>query len=152
MKVDPLKLAAARRVVRLMTPHVELTTGGGYWFSWAEAGRPVRLRWAVRGSGDYPVWYSRRPAGGTWCQAAGQLVRWLSGRPHLPLRVWRHWEGPVVKIGDGVAAELAAAGWPEDVPCVKCGRPITPRDEFDWYSHQPHPGPGCKPSCGRGSA
>ncbi len=46
------------------------------------------------------------------------------------------------------AAKLAeAGGWPENVPCVFCSKPITPGVAFDWYDFAGREGPGCVPGC-----
>jgi hypothetical protein len=49
--------------------------------------------------------------------------------------------------GADCVAAVRAANWPIDVPCVKCGRLLTPTDRLDWYDWQGAGvhcfGPGC---------
>lgn len=101
-------------------------------------------RWLTRGGDFYPVWSHKWPYGGTSCTALSQLVRWIQGRPVLPLSTWRYWCGPRVQLardrGDALIARLVHAQYPERAHCVLCGRLL---ESFDWWSLNKVSGPAC---------
>lgn len=148
MKIDTARLATAQAMLKAIAPHVSMEWDRGFWFSWESLGKPVRLKWRAQSQGsDYPVWYNRRPFGGTCCRAVTQLMHWVRGKPVVPLRVWRYWCGKEVGMNAEAVWLATAAGWPEDVPCVFCRKTITPADRFDWYDCFGRDGPGCVPGC-----
>lgn len=146
VKIDPARLAAANAILAAAEPGCRIEYARGFHLCWTDSrGVNQKWHWFPQSAGsDFPRIYKRVPFGGTGCVIVSELVRWVRGSPVRPLRVWRYWCGPLVGI-EPHAAELAeAAGWPEDVPCVMCGKTIKPTERFDWYSSRGHkPGPGC---------
>lgn len=146
MTIDPQRLAVAQAAVAAIQSGVSLTWQSGFWFQWTARGKTVRRKWVAMSRGsDFPVWSDKAPWGGTCCHVFTQLMRWVRGEAVVPLRCWRYW----VEIGvSPQALELvAAAGWPEVVPCVFCGRLIQPAERFDDFNFEGHTGPGCNPYC-----
>lgn len=147
--IDPDRLGLLKAVVAAGWPGIEVWYDRGFWFSWPDGrGGRTAKRWVAsyRGS-DFPKWSHEKPAGGTWCRVVTQLMRWCRGRPVIPLRCWRYWCGPAVGVKPEVLRLVAAAGWPEVVPCIACGRPIGPDERFDEYGRGGVDGPGCVPMC-----
>lgn len=111
----------------------------------------IKRQWQTRGQDFYPVWYSKFGSGGTVTTALSQLVRWIQGKPVLPMGTWRYWTGPVVAMGrengPSIIEILAQAGYPEQVNCVRCGEPVTAG--LDWWSLNGVSGPahGWKQGC-----
>jgi hypothetical protein len=147
--VNPDRFVVLQQVVAAISPHVTVRYDRGFRFAWERSGVRVERRWVSQsGSPDYPVWYRERPSGGTWCRAVYQLIRWCRGQTVESLRCWRYWCGPTVKLNPTALDLVTAAGWPELVPCIGCGRVIQPGDGQDWYSRDHTDGPGCLPMCG----
>ena len=96
---------------------------GGMFVSWPteRRGRICR-RWQCRGQSFYPVWTRIYPGGGTSVTALSQLVRWVQGKPVLPISTWRYWASERCKLLSPEAIDhLLKAGYPEHVDCVLCG-------------------------------
>lgn len=106
-----------------------------------------RKRWQTRGQDFYPVWHRRWAHGGTACTALAQLVRWVQGKPVLPISSWEYWAGERCKLlrsgpGPGKVIEiLRLNGYPEQAHCVLCG--IHLDRSFDWWSLNGVSGPCC---------
>jgi len=102
-------------------------------------------RWATRGQDFYPVWHHRWAHGGTSATALSQLVRWIQGRPVLPIGSWRYWTGPQVALGrergPAIVEGLLQAGYPVKTPCVLCGLEL--EQAGDWWSLDGVSGPSC---------
>lgn len=98
-------------------------------------------RWQCRkGNSFYPVWQYHQ--GGTATTALSQLIRWLQGKPVLPISTWRHWASDTVKLcSENVADILLEGGYPEHVDCVLCGNRI--KERFDWWNLDGVSGPCC---------
>lgn len=104
----------------------------------------VALRWQVRGGQDfYPVWSDKWAHGGTACTALSQLIRWIKGRPVLPMGSWRYWARVGLGRPDGLKMLelLKGAGYPENTPCVLCGRELD--GTLDWWNLDGVSGPCC---------
>lgn len=111
----------------------------------------IERRWMARGQDFYPVWQRLWSGGGTACTALSQLVRWVKGRPVLPISTWRYWasskckllrhgDDPVGHEGEAAISALLRAGYPERVNCVLCGLELGP---MDWWSLGGVSGPCC---------
>ena len=86
-------------------------------------------RWMTRGQDFYPVWKRMWSGGGTSMTALSQLVRWCKGAPVLSLSTWRYWCSSTVALLElGQIKPIEAAGYPESVPCVLCGRSFRAAD------------------------
>ena len=142
---------AANIVLRSFAPGTELRIDPtGYvvvtWFQWRPAER-IERRWMTRGEDFYPVWHKKWGHGGTACTALAQLVRWIKGKPVLPLSTWVYWGGErcaLLRQNEGPEVAMNAlrnAGYPESVNCVLCGGPLP--GSFDWWSLDKVSGPCC---------
>lgn len=127
-------------------------TRGTLNVSWPKHGGDgyVMKRWQVRGGQDfYPVWSHRWPHGGTACTALSQLIRYIQGRPVLPLSTWRYWVGEKVRLGgdqgEALLARLVHMQYPEHAACVLCGRRL---NGLDWWNLNGVSGPCCGWSSG----
>lgn len=143
---DTTRLQQANAILTTYAPGCRLATGnhGLLFFCWPGHGGK-RVRWVPwsRGS-DYPSVSRKLPFGGTCTVATMELTRWVRGLPVRPLGMWRYFCSQTVGM-TGKALELAiAAGWPEQVPCVFCGRLLGKDVGYDHYDRDGHPvGPGC---------
>jgi hypothetical protein len=113
--------------------------------SWTVGRNVIFRRWQARSGQDfYPVWSHRWPHGGTACIALSQLVRWIQGRPVLPLSSWRHWAGPKCELarahGNQLIERLVHAEYPEHAQCVLCGAVL---NGLDWWNLHGVSGPCC---------
>lgn len=109
-------------------------------------GEILERQWVVRGGQSfYPTWSHTWGHGGTCCTALSQLVRWIQGRPVLPMSSWRYWCSPTVYLarqrGDELIATLADAGYPVEAHCVLCGNVI--QGGLDWWNFKNVSGPCC---------
>lgn len=106
---------------------------------WGEQGRERRKRWVTRGSDFHPTW--RYPWGGTQSIAIAQLVRWVQGKPTLPMLSWEYWASDSVKLcGVETLLALRVINWPETPICVLCGNECA---GLDWWSLDDVSGPCC---------
>lgn len=141
------RLLIANNVLETFAADTWMALLDGYvWVHWRRHnGVTDQRRWQTRGQDFYPVWSNRWGHGGTACTALSQLVRWIQGKPVLPLATWRMWTGERVALGRerGVhaVASLAAAGYPEIVKCVLCGGDLI--TSLDWWSLNKVSGPCC---------
>lgn len=123
----------------------------GVCVEWTQhSGKQFSRRWQTqRGQDFYPTWYRHWGHGGTATTALAQLVRWMQGKPILPLATWRHWTGERVYLGQKRGPEcvsiLEAAGYPETVNCVLCGVELR---GLDWWSLDGVSGPCCSWTAG----
>ena len=101
---------------------------GRVYLSWtSHRGELRRYRWDAPEGSHYPTWCNRFPHGGTITTAFNVLIRGLQSKPSVPLSWWRkRLNSPVL------LATLAAADWPEEVPCVLCGKSIATCG--DWWT------------------
>ncbi len=149
------RLDAANFMLRTFAPEttISLAKSGHVEVSWTGYdGKKITKRWMARGQSFYPPWYRKWAHGGTASTALSQLVRFVKGRPVLPISTWRYWSGDrVALLGRGVGGALAAneainhllsAGYPENVKCVVCGVELGSRG-FDWWSLDGVSGPCC---------
>lgn len=148
MTIDPDRLATANYVLDVITPGCRLEYARGFFLCWQETwgeGRTRRLRWVPQSRGsDYPSISKRVPFGGTCCCAVMELTRWCRGLPVRPRETWEYWCGRSVGMTPLALQIVTAAGWPETVPCVFCGRPLGRGVEWDHFDRDGWPvGPGC---------
>lgn len=146
------RVDVANRVLLAFAPgtSIRLDAHGYVIVCWTcHGGEKFERRWMTRGQDFYPVWYRHWGHGGTATTALAQLVRWIKGRPVLPLSAWRYWGSDGVALlrqqGDNGAAAieaLQAAGYPDAVPCVLC-RVALGSSGFDWWSLNGVSGPCC---------
>jgi hypothetical protein len=119
--------------------------GRGVQVSWRRHGETLYRRWATRGQDFYPIWYRQWGHGGTASTALAQLVRWVQGKPVLPLSTWRYWFGDKCRLardrGDEGIKALIHAEYPDVARCVLCHEPIT--GGMDWWSLDGVTGPCC---------
>lgn len=120
--------------------------GRGVIVSWRRSnGETLFRRWVTRGQDFYPTWYRHWGHGGTACTALAQLVRWIQGKPVLPMGTWRHWFGDKCRLASDRGPEalraLEHAEWPEIANCVLCHQPIAAG--MDWWSLDGVTGPCC---------
>lgn len=131
----------ANRVLKTFVPDTEirLCPTGYVLVRWKDFNRAEwnEKRWMTRGQDFYPVWHRRWGHGGTATTALAQLVRWIQGKPVLPLSSWRYWAGDKCRLlrqADATQplAEMEAAGYPRVGICVLCDREL--HGTFDWWS------------------
>lgn len=147
-KIDPHRLEVAQAVLAAVHPNARMWWDRGFWFGWSSRGVNVQKRWVASSEGsDFPKWSDKAPWGGTTCRVLTQLMAWCRHQPVIPLRCWRYWCSPTVNLNPKALGIVAAAGWPEVVPCIGCGRGIRPHERFDEYSRGKVHGPGCLPMC-----
>lgn len=144
------RMGVAQEVLALFAEgtRLEWRPGRGMFVVWKSFRPPHEMarRWQTSGGQEfYPVWHRRWGHGGTCSTALSQLIRWVQGRPVLPLSSWRWWIGPQVGLGreqgPKIVELLAAGGYPQTAHCVKCGQPITER--LDWGNRGKVAGPIC---------
>lgn len=122
-----------------------------YFVSWdGHGGERVIKRWQLRsGQSFYATWSDEYPGGGTSMTALSQLVRWIQGRPVLPLSTWEYWAGESCKLARGRGQEMVErlkhAQYPETTHCVLCGRVL---DGLDWWCLDGISGPCCPGTSG----
>lgn len=119
---------------------------GGIWVLWKQSsGKQMERRWQCRRSSFYPVWHRHWGHGGTATTALAQLIRWVQGKPVLPLSTWHYWGSDKVYLGSlegpKMADELQKGGYPDHANCVLCGKQIEGR--FDWWDLNKVSGPCC---------
>lgn len=80
--------------------------------------------------------------------ALAQLLRWLQGRPVLPIATWRYWASDDVGLLDANTVDtLEAAGYPKNHCCVLCGEDLTNKN-FGWWNLSGTEGTCCYPNQG----
>jgi hypothetical protein len=126
---------------------VSYIEGRGVVVSWRSynGGEIIYRRWQTRGQDFYPTWSNKWGHGGTACTALAQLVRWIQGKPVLPLSTWRYWFGDKCRLArdradEGIKA-LIHGGYPDAAICVLCNQPIS--GGMDWWSLDNVSGPCC---------
>ena len=145
MKND--KVTVANKVLECFAPGTSLRLESGYVLvRWEGTNSYTERRWMTRGGSFYPVWYGKWGHGGTACTALAQLVRWIQGKPVLPLITWRYWASEAVQLlrhGDfsSLQKEMMALGYPEVATCVLCQQEII--RGMDWWSLDGVSGPCC---------
>lgn len=149
--LDDARLATANAACQLFIPETRLQARKGrVWCLWTDwRGKESAAPWATRGNDFYPVWHRRWGHGGTCCTALSQLVRFVQGRPVLPLSTWGYWCSDEVALARHRGADhaavllrtLADGGYPEFATCVLCGK--SPIGRFDWFNNGKVSGPGC---------
>ena len=111
---------------------------GRVYLSWTTYSSKLRQRrrWDAPEGSHFPTWHRRAPWGGTRSYVFDQLVRRCLGKSVMPLAEWQDLiEGPAKlggKQGPAVMAAVVATGWPEEVPCFLCGKPI--QLVGDWWT------------------
>lgn len=142
--IEEKKLKAANETLEIFAPGSKLLwiPGRGLHLEWKRGENTICRRYQLLNrSSHYPIWHKKWPHGGTACLALFQLVRWLQDKPCLSIRQWRYWAGNPVRLGDHRMVDiLLAAGYPEAVECVFCGRQIV--GQFDWFNDGSLSGPG----------
>lgn len=139
------QLEVANRVLATFAPESRIARRHGRWYVFWKLGdgKETWRRWSTRGQDFYPVWSRRWPHGGTACTALSQLIRWLQGKPVLPISTWRYWGMPAINLVRGDAVQtLLDGGYPEHADCVLCHQRID--GGIDWW----HLGNVSGPCCG----
>ena len=132
------RLSVANAVIQTFAPGTFLRLESGYVLvEWKNHRGPQSKRWMTRGQDFYPVWHKAWGHGGTATTALAQLVRWIKGKPVLPLPTWQYWSGDKCRLlrqGDAQMAleSLQSAGYPATATCVLCKETIT--GGMDWWS------------------
>lgn len=140
-------LRAANDVLYIIAPRTWIIRDKGGWYvEWKRSnGETMRRRWARRNGSHYPSWYRHWGHGGTCTLALSQLIRWVQGKPVVPLSSWHHWCGDRIYLardkGAEVCSRLSDAGWPHGVPCVLCGTMMVRAG--DWWDLNGNVGPCC---------
>ena len=140
LKTRRERLAVANRALKFFAADTELVLNyAGYvYVRWQSHGKAVVRRWMSRGQSFYPVWYRQWGHGGSASTALSQLVRWVQGKPVLPLSSWRYWGSERCNLFGGgkqtaeLVALLSGAGYPEIPICVLCGEQV--EGSLDWWS------------------
>lgn len=139
------RIEASNLVLQTFAKETRIERQGSHlyvcWFN--HRGEEHSRRWMTRGQDFYPTWHHRWGHGGTAATALAQLIRWIQGKPVLPIASWRYWAQDGVKLirhGDA-AAILLEAGYPEHAHCVLCGIQID--RGMDWWSLDKVSGPCC---------
>lgn len=138
------RLEQANEMLRLFSECSKLEYERGIYFVWTDCkGNVSRKRWVPTEYGsDYPSVHRILPFGGTCTRATMELTRWVRGIPVRPIEMWHSF----VRTG-GASSIIETAkriGWPQQVPCVMCGRLVGDGIAWDHYDHRPYkPGPGC---------
>jgi len=116
---------------------------GGMYVCWTDRyNGDVAKRWQCRGQDFYPVWHHKYPGGGTSSTALSQLIRWVQGKPVLPISTWRMWASERCKLLPIEAVhQLIVGGYPQSVDCVLCKNQI--EGGLDWWSLDGVSGPCC---------
>ena len=110
---------------------------GRVYLSWTDfRGDRRRFRWDAPEGSHYPTWSCKLPFGGTMTTAFDLLIRYLQGKPSIPLGTWCGMVSGPAKLAGGngptFLRALDAAGWPAVVPCILCGKEITLTG--DWWT------------------
>lgn len=139
------RVGIANRVLGFFAKGTSLRIECGYILvSWSTFKGRVERRWMTRGQDFYPVWHRKWTGGGTASTALSQLVRWVQGKPVLPLSTWSYWTSDKYKLLDPQAIEiLRDAGYPEKVQCVRCGSNNF-AGGMDWWGLDGVSGPSCR--------
>lgn len=147
---DAKIVAAANAALKFFAPETRIEVRkGGVYILWTDfLGIKMSRRWTVLNQSFYPVWYRHWAHGGTCCVAMAQLIRWIQGKPVVPLVCWQNWCGDHVGLararGGNHATELLQAlregGYPEHANCVLCGVRLT---NYDWWCLDGVSGPCC---------
>lgn len=139
------RIAVANQVLSYFaeTPTILLRANNRVQVRWTTRTKSHTKSWMTRGQDFYPVWHRDWPGGGTAQTALSQLVRWVQGKPVLPLDSWRYWASEKVKLlRDTTALDiLSGAGYPDPSHCVLCDRPLT--EGLDWWRLDGVSGPCC---------
>lgn len=138
------KLQAANKALSTFSNSRIERRKNGWFVCWENHSQgKMSRRWQCRSGQDfYPVWYRVWAHGGTASTALSQLIRWLQGKPVLPISCWRYWASERVKLLPAtVANDLLQAGYPEHASCVLCGIEI--QGSFDWWNLDGVSGPCC---------
>jgi hypothetical protein len=145
-KFHPDRLSAANAALAIFSPGTSLEFVGRRAFvRWTGYDKKlVRKQWVTRGGQDfYPTW--RGPWGGTVTIAISQLIRWVQGKPVLPLASFKWWCSETIKLagdrGNELIITLGTSGYPVEVTCVVCGKP--PKG-LDWFNRDGVSGPCCR--------
>jgi|GEM_PF-4948595 len=150
MKPTPVEQANRMRiscdVLKCFAANTWLTFQQGYvTVNWRDSRGLFERRWMTRGQDFYPVWHRSWGRGGTASTALSQLVRWIRGKPVLPLATWRVWMGEGYRLGgdrgDEALRLLEDAEWPATVNCVLCNGELT--GSLAWWSLRKVTGPCC---------
>ena len=126
------RLEKARVILAAMSPEyrIDLKRGKVVFSCPSHNGGVWSRQWQSVSAGSfYPKWRSPNH-GGTWEVCAAQLVRHITGRPHLPMGWWR--QAVRVGISPEVLDAAKSVGWPESLPCVHCEKML--ETGYDWWS------------------
>lgn len=143
------RLDAANSALQFFAKETRLELRNGRvwvtWDRWDKTGT-ISKQWQVRsGQSFYPVWSRIWPHGGTCTTAMSQLVRWVQGKPVLPISSWQYWCSDKILIarerGPELVDLLLSNGYPEHVSCVLCKTTI--EGSLDWWNLGKVSGPCC---------
>ena len=133
-----MTLQQCQAVADALRPGITLDVARGrVHLSWANyRGESHRYRWDAPEGSHFPTWSNKFPPDGTLTTAFDLLIRRFQGKPSVPLGTWRYLiDGPAKLAsvrGTAVITALVAAGWPEEVPCILCGKTLTSCG--DWWT------------------
>jgi hypothetical protein len=145
--IHPERIPAANAALDCFAAGTTLEIDRGRVFvCWERRGTFPRKQWMTRWTDFYPVWYRQWGHGLSASTALAQLVRWIQGRPVLPLSTWRYWASDGARLagehGPEMVAALEQSGYPESAPCVLCGRDLG-NTQLDWWRLDGVSGPCC---------
>jgi len=124
------RLVNAQKILSVFSKCKMELNRGKVVFSCDLYGKPWRKQWVSMSPGSfYPRWKAP-DQGGTGTIAMAQLVRYVLGKPLLPMGWWRR----VVEVGmePEILDVAKSIGWPESHPCCLCGETLT--TGYDWWS------------------
>lgn len=109
---------------------------GRVYLAWVFHHTPRRYRWDDKEGSHFPTWSKKAPWGGTVTTCFDMIARAVQGKPVFPLGTWRYLiSGPCGLCKNNpqpLLDALTAANWPEEVPCILCGKPLTSCG--DWWA------------------
>lgn len=141
------RIDISNRMLQCFAPDTLLRLESGYVIvEWINYKGKQSKRWMTRGQNFYPVWSREWGHGGTACTALAQLIRWVQGKPVLPISSWEYWKSDRCKLlrhgdADDAIQRLLYNGYPQTANCVLCGLRLA--YSFDWWSLKKVSGPCC---------
>lgn len=147
--INPDRLKVMQDLMPFFEKSLTVRFDRGFRFSWDSFDRSRReLLWRQRRGSHYPMSYRPLPFGGTGVLIISQLIRWVRELPVAPLACWHGWCSETIGFAKAALPIVIQAGWPEEVPCIFCGKQLG-RGRWDWFDYRDGlAGPGCHHSQG----